>query len=76
MPLCANRCGKDFSEFHGWWIEHAEGCPGGDACEDPEGCEGHTYRSGLCFIDCLLDFAWKIKAAQPKLSKSRTANNA
>lgn len=68
MPLCENHCGRDFSEFDGWWIEHTAGCPVGCAPD----CDGeHVYRSGLCSIDCLLEFAWKIKAAQPKLSKSR-----
>ena len=70
MPLCENGCGRDFSEFDGWWIEHTDGCPGQPQCNAD--CDGeHAYRSGLCSIDCLLDFAWKIKSSQPKLSKSK-----
>ena len=76
MPLCANRCGRDFSEFNGWWIEHTDGCPGAPHCDDPDPTHDHAYRDGLCSIDCLLAFAWRIKESQPKLSKSKERPNA
>lgn len=64
MPLCANGCGTDFSEFFGWYIEHNEGWDN-DMVDN-------TYRSGLCSVDCLIEFAWKIREKTPKLSKSKT----
>jgi hypothetical protein len=64
MPLCSNGCGKDFSEYDGWWIRHTTP----DTDKDGRDIE---FESGLCSIDCTIEFAWKIREKQPKLSKSR-----
>ena len=37
--------------------------------------EGGAFYHSFCSIDCLLDWAWKQKESQPKLSKSKTGDH-
>jgi hypothetical protein len=66
MPLCENHCGTDYSDSYGWYIEHNEGC-------DDDGTY-YVFRSGVCSVECLVQFAMKIQKTQPPrgITKARS----
>lgn len=33
--------------------------------------DGHFDTYGLCSLHCLIEYAWKLREKQPKLSKSK-----
>jgi hypothetical protein len=56
---CSN-CEREFDDNSGWGLENWS-------------TVNVPFQFQFCDISCLIEFAWKLKESQPKLSKSRIA---